>query len=95
MYASYCSSLKDNTALSKEEISRNILAYNAVVRATIEAKPPARRTASTKSTEKKESRWSSIHCSSSCRATSGNGSAFGAEARTRSPPKPLAKFRSE
>lgn len=41
MYASYCSSLKDNTALSKEEISRNILAYNAVVRATIEAKPPA------------------------------------------------------
>jgi hypothetical protein len=41
MYASYCSSLKDNTALSKEEISRNILAYNAVVRGTIETKQPA------------------------------------------------------
>ncbi|MEP6890281.1 MAG: hypothetical protein ABI955_06250 [Nitrospirota bacterium] len=41
MYATYCSSLKDNTALSKEEISRNILAYNAVVRGTIETKQPA------------------------------------------------------
>jgi len=40
MYASYCTSLQDNKALSPGEITQNIREYNAVVRGTVRTKSP-------------------------------------------------------
>lgn len=54
MYATYCSSLKDNTTLSKNEISQNIFDYNAVVRETIRAKQSAVVPKASKPSEKKK-----------------------------------------
>jgi hypothetical protein len=42
MYASYCTSLQDNRALPKSEITQNILDYNAVVRGTMKATQPSK-----------------------------------------------------
>lgn len=41
MYASYCTSLQDNKALSPSEITQNIRDYNAVVRGTVKTSRPA------------------------------------------------------
>jgi hypothetical protein len=41
MYASYCTSLQDNKALSPGEITQNIRDYNAVVRGTMKTRNPA------------------------------------------------------
>lgn len=41
MYASYCTSLQDNTTLSPGERTRNIQDYNAVVRGTFKARKSA------------------------------------------------------
>jgi hypothetical protein len=41
MYASYCTSLQDNKALSPGEITQNIRDYNAVVRGTMKTRSPA------------------------------------------------------
>lgn len=41
LYASYCTSLQDNKALSPGEITQNIRDYNAVVRGTMKTRSPA------------------------------------------------------